>query len=96
MKEGETVVLKKLGCAGWWYVRVLGKCQFLLLLLTHVLFCTGAGLDVMSLHKFINHSKYHEIFIGWKFENEFEFCRKIPIILKWQLYNVEMNVEFVN
>lgn len=29
MKEGETVVLKKLGCAGWWYVRVLGKCHFL-------------------------------------------------------------------
>jgi SH3 domain len=29
MKEGETVVLKKLGCAGWWYVRVLGKCHSL-------------------------------------------------------------------
>lgn len=28
MKEGETVVLKKLGCAGWWYVSVLGKCHF--------------------------------------------------------------------
>lgn len=25
MKEGATVELKKIGCAGWWYVRVLGK-----------------------------------------------------------------------
>lgn len=27
MKEGDKVVLKKLGCAGWWYVKVLGKDQ---------------------------------------------------------------------
>ena len=29
MKEGSTVELKKIGCAGWWYVRVLGKCSIL-------------------------------------------------------------------
>lgn len=25
MKEGETVELLKIGCAGWWFVRVLGN-----------------------------------------------------------------------
>lgn len=27
MKEGDLVELKKVGCAGWWFVRVLGKCS---------------------------------------------------------------------
>jgi hypothetical protein len=49
MKEGETVVLKKLGCAGWWYVRVLGKCHFPFLCYT--CFIAGGGLDIMSVHK---------------------------------------------
>lgn len=26
MREGESIELLKVGCAGWWYVRVLGKC----------------------------------------------------------------------
>lgn len=25
MREGDTVELLKVGCAGWWFVRVLGK-----------------------------------------------------------------------
>jgi len=25
MKEGAMVELKKVGCAGWWFVKVLGK-----------------------------------------------------------------------
>lgn len=25
MKEGDTVELLKVGCAGWWFVKVLGK-----------------------------------------------------------------------
>lgn len=28
MKESATVELLKVGCAGWWFVRVLGKCSF--------------------------------------------------------------------
>lgn len=31
MKEGSTVELKKIGCAGWWFVKVLGKCFIRLL-----------------------------------------------------------------
>lgn len=28
MKEGSAVELKKIGCAGWWFVKVLGKRSF--------------------------------------------------------------------
>lgn len=30
MREGAAVELMKVGCAGWWFVRVLGKCSLLL------------------------------------------------------------------
>lgn len=36
MKEGATVELKKIGCAGWWFVRVLGKCFILFLSSRHI------------------------------------------------------------
>lgn len=29
MKEGDTVELLKVGCAGWWFVKVLGNVTFL-------------------------------------------------------------------
>lgn len=47
MKEGETVVLKKLGCAGWWYVRVLGKFHSLLSRTCYF----EKGSDIMSMLK---------------------------------------------
>lgn len=39
MKEGSSVELLKVGCAGWWFVKNLGKCCSLLLLLSHVFSC---------------------------------------------------------
>lgn len=33
MKDGDTVELLKVGCAGWWFVKVLGKQLFICIFL---------------------------------------------------------------
>lgn len=61
MKEGSTVELKKIGCAGWWYVRVLGKCSILTQLFDTSLcllqknFILSSSLHLLA--KFIDFSK---------------------------------------
>ena len=35
MKEGAAVELMKIGCAGWWYIRDLGKCSSFFLVLIY-------------------------------------------------------------
>lgn len=40
MKEGDNVELLKVGCAGWWFVKVLGNiCKFFLHTLCMYNFC---------------------------------------------------------
>lgn len=65
MKEGETVILMKLGCAGWWYVRVLGKRFFIFLSLFCYFFLCGGSFDVMSLHKFTTILENDVVFNVW-------------------------------
>lgn len=56
MREGDMVELLKVGCAGWWYVRILGKCHnfvFIFFRNTYIIYKKCCGIFSKYLNIFL-------------------------------------------